>query len=146
MKMADVTIDGMDSGTVHEAAGGARFAQDGLIRMLETFGKEELDTLNFGVIGFDTQTVVRRYNRFESTCAGLAPEHVIGQRMFTSVAPCMNNFMVAQRFEDAVADGSELDAVIDYVLTLRMRPVKVRLRLLAHPGVEMRYVLVDRPG
>jgi hypothetical protein len=58
----------------------------------------------------------------------------------------MNNFMVAQRFEDALENGTELDAVIDYVLTLRMRPVKVRLRLLARPDSELRYVLVDRSG
>lgn len=132
--------------TMTGTADQVRFSDEGLIRLLEGSGKEQLDALNFGVIGFDGQTVVRRYNRFESTCAGLAPEHVIGQRMFTSVAPCMNNFMVAQRFEDALADGSELDAVIDYVLTLRMRPVKVRLRLLAHPAVQTRYVLVDRSG
>jgi hypothetical protein len=56
----------------------------------------------------------------------------------------MNNFMVAQRFEDAVDDASSLDDTIDYVLTLRMRPVKVKLRLLADPGSAMRYVLVQR--
>jgi hypothetical protein len=35
---------------------------------------------------------------------------------------------------------------IDYVLTLRMRPVKVQLRLLSQPGEGMRYVLVQRPS
>jgi hypothetical protein len=38
-----------------------------------------------------------------------------------------------------------LDATLDYVLTLRMRPVKVGLRLLADPLLPMRYVLVQRP-
>lgn len=147
MSTADATMIGeKDAGTVAGAAGEIRFAQENLIRLLGTLGKEDLDALNFGVIGFDDQTIVRQYNRFESKCAGLAPEHVTGQRMFTSVAPCMNNFLVAQRFEDALAEGSELDEIIDYVLTLRMRPVKVRLRLLAHPAMETRYVLVDRPG
>ena len=56
----------------------------------------------------------------------------------------MNNFMVAQRFDDAAANGSALDVTIDYVLTLRMRPTKVALRLLALPGQAMRYVLVHR--
>jgi hypothetical protein len=56
----------------------------------------------------------------------------------------MNNFMIAQRFEDAAATGAPLDATIDYVLTLRMRPVKVRLRLLALNGQALRYVLVSR--
>ena len=69
---------------------------------------------------------------------------MLGQPLFTNVAPCLNNFMVAQRFEDALEDGAELDATIDYVLTLRMRPVKVALRLLAGPGRAKRYVLVQR--
>ena len=56
----------------------------------------------------------------------------------------MNNYLVAQRFEDAAADGSLLDSTIDYVLTLRMRPVKVNLRLLSSPGASLRYVLVNR--
>ncbi|WP_394788087.1 phosphonate transporter [Rhodoferax sp.] len=106
----------------------------------------ELDGLDFGVIGFDVETVVTAYNAFESKAAGLSPERVLGQPLFTVVAPCMNNFMVAQRFDDAVAQGEPLDATIDYVLTLRMRPVKVALRLLAQPGLAMRYVLVNRRG
>jgi hypothetical protein len=69
---------------------------------------------------------------------------VLGQPLFTNVAPCLNNFMVAQRFEDAQDDGAALDDTIDYVLTLRMRPVKVKLRLLAEPGSDQRYVLVQR--
>jgi len=103
-----------------------------------------LDELDFGVIGFDAAGVVRRYNTFESRAAGLSPDRVLGNPLFTLVAPCMNNFMVAQRFEDAAAGGTPLDTTIDYVLTLRMRPVKVKLRLVASPGGAMRYVLVQR--
>lgn len=105
-----------------------------------------LDALAFGVIGFDAEGVVRRYNAWESRAAGLSLPRVIGHPLFTVVAPCMNNFMVAQRFEDAAAAGEPLDVNIDYVLTLRMRPVKVKLRLLAEPGRPMRYVLVERPA
>ncbi|WP_345815384.1 hypothetical protein AAGS40_23670 [Paraburkholderia sp. PREW-6R] len=54
----------------------------------------------------------------------------------------MNNFMVAQRFEDEAEAG--LDAIVDYVLTLRMRPTPVRLRLLAGAGSAARFVLVER--
>ena len=105
----------------------------------------ELDGLPFGVIGFDDQGVVRAYNQFESVAAGLAPQRVLGHALFTVLAPCMNNFLVAQRFEDAAASGLPLDATLDYVLTLRMRPVKVKLRLLALPGQALRHVLVQRP-
>jgi photoactive yellow protein len=105
---------------------------------------DELDRLAFGVIGFDHETNVCQYNRTESEAAGLTPSRVLGQPLFTNVAPCMNNFMVAQRFEDAQDDGTVLDDTIDYVLTLRMRPVKVALRLLAAPDSAIRYVLVQR--
>jgi len=37
-----------------------------------------------------------------------------------------------------------LDATIDYVFTLRMRPSKVRLRLMASPMQLLRYLLVER--
>jgi len=87
---------------------------------------------------------VRDYNSLESKMAGLSKERVIGQPLFTVVAPCMNNFMVAQRFEDAAAAGQALDLTLDYVLTLRMRPVKVQLRLLAAPDAQRRFVLVNR--
>ena len=113
-------------------------------RTLDSLDEHALDGLDFGVIGFDGATVVRRYNAFESRAAGLASARVLGQALFTSVAPCMNNFLVAQRFEDAEARAESLDATVDYVLTLRMRPVKVKLRLLARPGAALRYVLVQR--
>lgn len=111
---------------------------------LAALGPAGLDELDFGVIGFDADTIVCRYNRHESAEAGLSPERVLGQPLFTNVAPCMNNFLVAQRFEDAAEQGEALDATIDYVLTLRMRPIKVALRLIAEPGAAVRYVLVRR--
>jgi photoactive yellow protein len=111
---------------------------------LDRCSTDELDALDFGVIGIDPAGVVNRYNAFESKAAGLSPQRVLGHPLFTVVAPCMNNFMVAQRFEDALGSGSALDATVDYVLTLRMRPVKVKLRLLAAAEGGSRYVLVQR--
>jgi photoactive yellow protein len=112
-------------------------------RILNAMGAEALDELDFGVIGIDADGVVRAYNRHESEAAGLSPARVVGKRFFTEVAPCMNNFMVAQRFDDAAASRVTLDATIDYVLTLRMRPTQVTLRLLASPGAALSYVLVS---
>lgn len=111
---------------------------------LASLSNAELDALDFGVIGFDRNTNVCRYNLFESTAAGLSPQRVLHQPFFTNVALCMNNFMVAQRFEDAQEQSTVLDTVIDYVLTFRMRPVKVALRLIALPNAAIRYVLVHR--
>jgi photoactive yellow protein len=122
----------------------AAFQDAHLAEFLGQASDAALDELDFGVIGFDATGVVRRYNVFESKAAGLSRDRVLGNPLFTLVAPCMNNFMVAQRFEDAAAVGAPLDAIIDYVLTLRMRPVKVKLRLVAAPGAAMRYVLIQR--
>jgi photoactive yellow protein len=120
------------------------FNEAGIAAKLAAMSPSEFDTLDFGVIGMDAQTIVRLYNTHESKYAGLAPARVIGQPLFTAVAPCMNNFMVAQRFEDTANAGTKLDAIIDYVLSLRMRPIKVKLRLIAEPEQQLRYVLVAR--
>ena len=120
------------------------FDQPELLPVIAAASAAELDALPFGVIGFDAETIVTQYNTFESGAAGLSPQRVLSQPLFTLVAPCMNNFMVAQRFEDAAQSGTALDDTIDYVLTLRMRPVKVKLRLLASPERGTRYVLVQR--
>lgn len=110
------------------------------IEQLESLGAEGRDTLSFGVIGFDKDTIVDAYNAMESKMSGLDPTHVIGAPFFEATAQCMNNFMVAQRFEDE----AELDATIAYVLTLRMRPTPVRMRLLATSGTPRRYILIQR--
>ncbi len=125
------------------AAVATTFEQPRLAAALDAMPPEQLDELDFGVIGFDADERVDAYNRFESEAAGLARATVVGRLLFDEVAPCMNNFMVAQRFVDAADAGLPLDATIDYVLTLRMRPVRVALRLLATPGGR-RYVLVRR--
>lgn len=101
---------------------------------------ETLDSLQFGVIEFSAEGLVTRYNAFESRGAGLRAANVVGRHIFHEVAPCMNNFMVAQRFEDE----PQLDATVPYVLTLRMRPTPVRLRLLRAPDSAARFLLVDR--
>jgi photoactive yellow protein len=120
------------------------FDQPGIAALLAGMDDAALDSLQFGVIAFGADDRVRRYNAFESQAAGLRPERVLDQDLFMVVAPCMNNFLVAQRFIDARAAGVPLDETINYVLTLRMRPTKVRLRLVAEPQAELSYVLVQR--
>jgi photoactive yellow protein len=107
---------------------------------LEAMSAAERDTLPFGVVGFAADTIVQIYNATEARMSGLDPATVVGVPFFDAVAQCMNNFMVAQRFEDE----PELDDIFPYVLTLRMRPTKVRLRLLATAETPRRYVLIER--
>ena len=120
------------------------FEQADILPRLEYLDDTGIDSLDFGVVGFDGDGVICRYNAFESQAAMLAPEKALGHSLFTDVAQCMNNFLVAQRFEDAQTDASSLDATIDYVLTWRMHPTKVKLRMLYAPGCATKYVLVKR--
>lgn len=100
----------------------------------------EIDALPFGVIGLDSEGRVEIYSATESRLAGLSSDRVLGRHFFSAVAPCMNNYMVAQRFEDE----AEFDATIDYVLTLRMKPTPVKLRILKSMAALRRYILVQR--
>lgn len=121
-----------------------RFTDADLLERLLGLSPEARDGLDFGVIGFDRSTQVVQYNAYESRAARLDPSRVLGKHLFIEVAPCMNNHLVAQRFEAAGLDGRPLDETVPYVLTFRMRPTPVQLRLLARPDAAVRYVLVQR--
>ena len=110
------------------------------VARLATMSPETLNNLPYGVIGTAPDGTVEVYNAAESRLAGLSANRVLGQHLFTVVAPCMNNYLVAQRFEDEV----ELDVVVPYVLTLRMRPTPVKLRLLRTPDQSRRFLLIQR--
>ena len=101
---------------------------------------EALDALDFGVVTMAPDGTVEHYNVMEGRMAGLTPSRVVGRNFFTSVAPCTNNFMVAERYRSEPA----LDHVLDYVFTLRMSPQKVRLRLLKRPDAERMFLIVER--
>lgn len=107
---------------------------------LTAMSEADLDDLPYGVVGLDRGGIVEIYNATEASLAGLKPRNVIGAAFFEAIAQCMNNFMVAQRFEDE----PHLDATIPYVLTLRMRPTPVRLRLIAAADAPRRYILIER--
>ena len=109
---------------------------------LEAASKDRLDGLSFGVIGLQPDTLADVYNETESRLSGVSPEQVLGAPFFDTIGQCMNNFMVAQRFEDE----PDLDDIVPFVLTLRMRPTRVRLRLLQKQGIDRRYILIERIG
>jgi photoactive yellow protein len=110
------------------------------LEALDAMDDRERDALPFGVVGFAADTAVEIYNATEARLSGLDRASVMGVPFFEAVAQCMNNFLVAQRFEDE----PEMDDIVPYVLTLRMRPTRVRLRLLASGGTARRYVLIER--
>ncbi len=100
----------------------------------------ELDSLSFGVIQMSAGGQVTAYNTWESEKAGLSKDRVLHRNFFADVAPCMNNYLVAERF---LAEP-ELDVVLDYILTLRMAPTPVQLRLLKSIAAAHMYLLVKR--
>lgn len=118
------------------------FEQADLLQALATSDDQQLDTLTFGVIGFGRDGQVKRYNQFECKATGLRQDYVLGKHVFTQIAQCMNNFMVAQQFEDAWAGARPLDVTMDYVLTWRMTPTNVKLRLLWDAASDLSYIVL----
>jgi len=101
---------------------------------------QALDELEFGVVRMRVDGEVVAYNLWESKMAGLSRDRVLGRNFFSDVAPCTNNYMVAERF----MNEPELDAMLDYVFTLRMKPTAVKLRLLRSATADHMYLLVKR--
>ena len=120
------------------------FDTPGLCRLLNEAPISLLDELPYGVIGFLPNGRIQRYNRHESQMAFFERDTVLGQHVFLELAPCLNNYLVETRFADADAAGQPLDDTLPYVLTFRMRPTRVRLRMLSDPDLPLRFVLIHR--
>jgi photoactive yellow protein len=114
------------------------FDDPALLTRLETADPDAFEELPFGLITMDRSGIVTGYNTSESRFSGLRPERVVGRDLFVDVAPCINNFMVAERYWSEVS----LDEQLDYVFTFRMRPAPVRLRLLAAAGSDRQYLAI----
>lgn len=123
MRGQDVTFDHTDAGA-----------------LLDQLDDRELDDLDFGVVRMDQDARVVSYNRAESELSGLDRSQVVGENFFIQVAPCANNYLVAQRY----LDEEDLDDTIEYIFTYRMLPTPVLLRLIRRPGMRYRYLLVRR--
>ena len=123
-------------------ASAVTFDSPDLPRWLESATDDDLDGLPFGLIALNPDASVAWYNKAEARLSGLTPGRMLGRQFFTSVAPCTNNFMVAHRFETE----PDLDAIIDYVFTVRLAPLKVRLRLLKRQGSARWYLAVTPRG
>lgn len=117
-----------------------QFLSPTLLSDLANCTAPDLDELDFGVIAMERDGIVVQYNAFESSKAGLSPDRVIGLNFFTTVGPCTNNYLIAQRY----MDEDEIDDVINYVFTLRMKPTPVRLRMLKGSGAPLMYLVVER--
>jgi photoactive yellow protein len=114
------------------------FDSAGLLAELEAMPLEQMDQLDFGLVVMDRTGDVIWYNTYESNRAGISRDRVMGRNFFESVGPCTNNYLVAQRYLDEL----DLDALLDFVFTLRMLPTPVRLRLLAKADSKRQYMAI----
>lgn len=115
------------------------FSSPDLLAALEACDDAAFARLPFGAIALDPEGTIVRYNDTESRNSGLSPAHVLGKNFFREVALCINNPKVAGRLlgEDVV------DVRMPYVMTFRMKPRRVELRLLRGPAARRLYVLLQ---
>lgn len=95
------------------------------------------DGANFGIVKMDHDGKVIDYNSSQVNHTGMSKAAVMGKHFFSQVAPCTNNFMVAQKYEN----NPVLDEGLDYTFTLKMAPTPVKLRLLKDGSSQ--YLLCD---
>lgn len=115
------------------------FSSVNIIAWLEEQGDQVYNSLPFGLVKMNTDGIIVAYNKAESDIAGVATENAIGKHFFTGVAPCTNNFMVAEKY-----NSPEVDEELDYMFTYVTQPTKVRLRLLKSAGHSHQYLLVKK--
>lgn len=116
------------------------FNEKELIKKLAEADPKLLDELEFGVIGIDREMNTTVYNRTESEFSGLSREFVLGKHLFQQVAPCMNNYLVALRFERE----ESIDEIIPYVLSFKVTPTPVDLRLMKSPEISVMFLAINR--
>ncbi len=133
----------MSDGRQEALAGTRQFGDPGLLSVLEGCPLESIDEFGFGLIVMDRDGRVIGYNQAESQLSGLPVSEVVGRNFFVQIGPCTNNYLIAQRYQDARGLNEELDEQLDYVFTYRMAPTPVRLRLLAGRGSSRQYLAVQ---
>lgn len=116
------------------------FNLDKAFQALEAMNQEAMDQLDFGVVRMDQKNKIKAYNRYELDLSGNRLKDVLDKNFFKQVAPCTNNFMVAEKYQS----DQVLDEKLDYIFTYKMQPTKVQLRLLHNPNEEFQYLLVKK--
>lgn len=105
------------------------FVPPKLLDNLNRLTKEKADQMPIGIVKLDDEGNVQLYNKYNSIhFAEFSSEQVEGMNYFEEVAPCTNNFMFSGRFKKGVEQG-DLDHVMDYNFTYRIKPTQVRVHL-----------------
>lgn len=101
------------------------FDSPGLVEWLPTLGNERYDELEFGLVRLSQEGRVIAYNLAQSRITGVTSDYALGKHFFTEVAPCTNNFMVAEKYNEPT-----LDEILPYMFTVVTKPTRVKLRLI----------------
>jgi photoactive yellow protein len=116
------------------------FEDVSLVDFLKKARPEELDQLPYGVVEFDDRNIIRNYNKTESGFSGLEKDSVLNRHVFTEVIPCMNNYLVALKFEEK----DEIDEVLPYILSFKVKPTMVDIRLIKCHGLGRNFIIIKR--
>lgn len=119
------------------------FGTPELLAKLPAMTREEVDALSFGVIKVNDAGVIEIFNRAESELVGLPPAKVEGRNFFTQVAPCTNNRLILGRFKEGIT-ADDLNALIPYTFTYKMRPKNVNIHLYRDGATQTNWVMVQR--
>lgn len=114
------------------------FDSPAILEWLDEQPNETLDSLPYGLVKMNKSGNVLFYNKEEEKITGVKRENTIGKHFFTQVAPCTNNFLVAEKYSNP-----DLDEQLQYIFTYVTQPISVQLRLLKSEG-ENQYMLVKK--
>jgi photoactive yellow protein len=143
------TATSQPGGTIAIPAQTAPFVTEDILQKLPLLTPRDIDRLDFGCVKVSDQGLVQMYNKWESEFAGVPQETALGRNFFRELAPCTNNRLIFGRFKDGVTQG-ELNTLVSYAFTYKMRPTLVRVHLYRDPATKTNWVLVQkheaRPG
>ena len=102
---------------------------------------DDLDHLEFGVIGVDRDGVIVRYNRAEADRAGFSRWRVLG-RDLAEVAGAMSARVLADRVREFLAGEDRASAVFTCVLRQRSGAQPATIELVRSAGAVPIYVCI----
>ena len=120
-----------------------RFANDELLQSLHTLNDDDLDKLNFGVIGLSDTGVILKYNKYETELANREKSSTIGKSFFEEVAPCTNVPIFSGLFFDGI-QKDDLHAFVSYFFDFRMTPTHVWIHMYRCSTSQPNWILVQK--
>jgi photoactive yellow protein len=113
-----------------------------LYKQIHTLSLNELDALPYGAIQLNKEGTIVKYNKFESTMAGVAKESAIGKNFFREVAPCTDVKAFHGRFKEGIA-RKKLHEKFRYHFPFKDKPRNVLITLFYHAESDHVWVFVQ---